>query len=64
MMSLSKETKNATAQLKSVDFGLFVFSFILSGFILQDLGSIPLQLTVFGSILAVAIVICVIIKRK
>jgi membrane protease YdiL (CAAX protease family) len=63
-MSLSKQIQNATAQLKSVDFWLFVVSFISSGFILQDLGSIPLQLTVFGSILAVAIVISVIIKRK
>lgn len=53
-MSLSDQLQSALAQLKSVDFWLFVVSFIVSGFTLQGLGSIYRQAIALVVILAVA----------
>jgi hypothetical protein len=64
MMSFSKQFQQGIGLFRSVDFWLFGITFISSVFMLQNLGSVPRQLTLFGAILAAGIVISIIVKRK
>ena len=63
-MSLSDEFQRAFAHLKSVDFWLFVVSFIVSGFALQGLGTISRQAIALLVILAVGVVISIASKTR
>jgi membrane protease YdiL (CAAX protease family) len=63
-MSLSDQLQKASAQLKSVDFWLFVVSFIVSGFTLQGLGSISRQAIALLVILTVGVAISIASKIR
>ncbi len=63
-MSLSDHLNKALAQLKSVDFQLFIASFIVSGFALQKLDSISRQVIALLVILAIGVAISVVSKNR
>ncbi len=63
-MGLSEQIQKAIAQLKSVDFQLFVASFIVSGFTLQKLDSVSRQVIALSVILAIGVAISVVSKAR
>lgn len=64
LMELGKSVRAVRLILKSVDFWLFIVSFIASGFTLQKLPTISEQVAAVAAILAICIVISFIFKRN
>ena len=63
-MDLGKSFRAARLVLKSVDFWLFVVSFIASGFTLQQLPTVSEQIVAVVAILAICVVVSFMFKRK
>ena len=63
-MDLGKSFRAARLVLKSVDFWLFVVSFIASGFTLQQLPTVSEQVVAVVAILGICVVVSFMFKRK